>query len=422
MLGSMLESSKFDMTFDLAPILNRVDSSFTYSELPLAIVEGDNAVLDPSVPCILPLTDFSSYETRTVAEESDTETAVSILQQYALHQLSLDLSLSRTVFTNQRPIHPFIAPDWHSVDVAVEDGDETLARAAGSLSLTSTPMADANGGAPSPLLPRDRTGFLRPKWAAKDKVPTEKRPTARQRRTSITTTSGKGKGKGKASISEDIQATSESQTGGVKPMGFAKIKLGEAEQPVGVRALLKEWIVGEDPETYDFSRYETRKAGLGGGGGSFLQTMTSQSARPIYAPQSQRWTTTTGSQLLGVLPSHPAPSTSFAQAIIPSTPRAPGIAVASSSSQVLPHRAPPTIKTTSSQVPFHTPRISSSYTQAHSQFDSYSQSQAQDHDAGPSTQVERGRFGGRPSTLGADAVSVPGTIKKSAAKKKRAGF
>ena len=402
----LLQSSGSDMALDLVPILDRVDPSFALS----GPSGSGGEAFDSSRPWMVPLSDFADYSPSLnvpredddieIEEDRDESEPRALLQKHALHALALDISLSRLVFTNARPVHPSAAPqDWHQNpdETPMEGVEDELARATGGLSLASQPTQGEGGtaGEKGARLPRERTGFLRPKWASKDAVPTTKSSTKKK-----TAPTKKGKEKQKAPGHSDSDSNPDGSSSKIQ-RGFAKIKPGGAEQPLGVRALLSEWVVGEDPEDFVFTPYGVTKGESTPGERSQSRGRTHHSSAPPVRPQTAASATQPPAGRPPIVGSTSAPriATSTSNTRVP---------VASSSSQ-------PSLPTNIGARP-----VGSSNTQIPSQSQTLSQSQSQGQSqalAGANTQVEPGRFGGRPPALGAG-----GAGKKAVVKKKKAGF
>jgi hypothetical protein len=257
---------KSGWAFDIGTVLNKLDPTFAFpsgTNTEEETLESDRHMSH----WLLPLSNFTAYNPIPyyTPHEDDNEISnpsVPPLQLRSLETLAIDLSLSRTIFTNQRPVHPFVAPhDWHSATEEASDenrADTTLAKAASSLSLGSRTLelGDDSDALPDPVteLPTERTGFLRPVWAkplADSDVGGENKRGSR-RASSMRKTSEKRRSN-RSEVESDAVGVGESEISHRdRSQGFRKLKLGQLTQPLGVRALLREWIVGEDPATYIF--------------------------------------------------------------------------------------------------------------------------------------------------------------------------
>ncbi|KAF8311626.1 hypothetical protein DL93DRAFT_2083123 [Clavulina sp. PMI_390] len=308
--------------------------------------------------------------------------------------LALDLSLSQHLFANIHPVEPTprVASQKHQTEV-----ESTI----------------------QSLAPRQATGFLRPEWGSDDettlssskktkgkhKVPdpapddrewedesldetattSYKRPRGRRRNSEFVTRPSSADGSRLATTS--------------RPGSRAQAR-GRATQPFGVRVLLQEWKVGEDPEAYHFE--------------------------PTFAPRP----TDDARQNPGGKSSHS--SQPFGHA--PRLPRSEGASQPVETSQHVPANASHTVQPPSlfsqTKFGFQVPRVNPSamfseapfkappsqagtnslghlFQENASDFGSQSQQPVM-----ASTQVLPGPFGGRP---------VHGA-KKAPAKKKKAGF
>lgn len=272
-----------------------------------------------------------------------------------------------------------------------EGDDEGLVQATQELSLSLVES----------MAPRQYTGFLSAKWAESDDLDLEfkRGRNKRTRSSSRSKTTRKGKEKATKDLDEpqsrneddpntssDPGYTSDGRPKKAVAMGYKSAKPGSVRQSLGVRALLSEWTIGDDPNSYIFTPIaSTLEEGIGS---------QSQSRARSQGDRDQRASRPTSSQRRPAVSSHPSFS------LVPNQ----------SQSQSQSQRTGPSTQ----------PSFPPSFTQpSHSQpqLQSISQSPAPrmtfiDVPILSSTQVLPGPFGGRPEAPGG----------KKVVKKKKAGF
>jgi len=169
----------------------------------------------------------------------------------AAEVLAIDLSLSRYMFSNRRPIDPRLAPEgWFAEDV--QERGETEPRF-NSAHLSAG--RQCTGFLPARWAPLDEDELVESSAASKNKPPGRKyklvyKEAEQGRKQGAEPGFTYKRQKGGAPQNPDLMPRTD---GSRKPRTWARTaKVGSAKQALGVRILLQEWNVGEDPDDYVF--------------------------------------------------------------------------------------------------------------------------------------------------------------------------
>jgi hypothetical protein len=240
-------TSKSAWTYDMKYVLSCLDAAFDV----LNINDEKEPDLEPEGPARPPWMLSPQIFADYALEDEQIPDSIKIFATAAAEVLAVDLSLSRHMFSNRRPIDPRLAPeDWFAQD-ALEGGG-----------------AKPNIHPTQSSASRQRTGFLPAHWAPPDEdgLPESsagsknRRPGRKYRLVYKEEEEDGGQGagpkpaykrqRGGVAPNPDLMPRTD---GSRKPMTWARTaKVGSAKQALGVRLLLQEWDVGEDPDDYVF--------------------------------------------------------------------------------------------------------------------------------------------------------------------------
>lgn len=239
-------TSQSAWTYDMKYVLSCLDAAFDV----LGTNDGNEPDFQSEGPMrplwMLSPQIFADY----VPEDEQIPDGIKGFVTAAAEVLTNDLSLTRHMFSNRQPIDPRLTPGDCFTKDTLEGGD-----------------AKPNTHPAQSFAARQRTGFLPAHWAPsdEDELPESsarsknKRPGRKYRLVYKEEEEG-GQGtepkpvykrrRGGIAQNPDLMPRTD---GSKKPKTWARTaKVGSAKQALGVRILLQEWNVGEDPDGYVF--------------------------------------------------------------------------------------------------------------------------------------------------------------------------
>lgn len=234
-------ASKSAWTYDMKEVLLRLDAAFS--------VLGLNDEREPGLDSGKPLWMLSPQLFADNAPQDDQiPEAPRTLVMAAAEILATDLSLSRHMLSNRRPVDPRLAPeDWFATD-----RDEIEPK---TDHIHSPPGRQRTGFLPAHWAPPDEDELQQPSAGLKNKPPGRNHKLVYKEAREDDKQNPKPKSaykrqKGGGARNPDLMPRTD---GSKKPKTWARsAKVGTATQALGVRILLQEWNIGEDPDDYVF--------------------------------------------------------------------------------------------------------------------------------------------------------------------------